>query len=324
MSGRRILVVGAGAVGQVYARHLQLGGARVALMVKDKYADEARRGFTMYALRKLGGPRRVRLEGCDVLTSPDAVARERWDQIWLCMSSTAMKQPWLDALAPVSGDATIVGLTPGLEDRDHLIARFGADRVVSGVITFISYQAPLPTESLPEPGVAYWLPPMTPGPFSGPPARVDDVVSALRAGRYPARRVDDAAFQGTVGSAMMMPAIAALEAAGWSFTALRKSELLPLAAAASQEAARIVAAYHDRGVPFAARQLRAWVLRGLLRVAPWAVPLPLEPYLAYHFTKVGDQTRALFQTWSARGAERGLPVSAIQRLGNALDAPKAA
>ena len=48
----KVLIIGAGAVGQVYGRHLALGGAEVSFYVKDKYADYARKGFTFYTLSK--------------------------------------------------------------------------------------------------------------------------------------------------------------------------------------------------------------------------------------------------------------------------------
>ena len=44
----RVLLVGAGAVGQVYGKYLQAAGCEISFLVKEKYADEARRGFTLY------------------------------------------------------------------------------------------------------------------------------------------------------------------------------------------------------------------------------------------------------------------------------------
>ena len=51
---RKVLIVGAGAVGQVYARHAQLGGAEVTFFVRDKYREEVSRGFDMYPLNRRG------------------------------------------------------------------------------------------------------------------------------------------------------------------------------------------------------------------------------------------------------------------------------
>ena len=77
MASLRVLVVGAGAVGQVYARHYQRGGAEVTLYVRERYRAEAARGFDLYRLRR----RRVeaeRLDGCAVVTTADQVAATRF------------------------------------------------------------------------------------------------------------------------------------------------------------------------------------------------------------------------------------------------------
>ncbi len=83
----RILLVGAGAVGQVYGRHLQLGGADISFLVRPQYAAAVRRGFDLYPLRKRGRRDAVRLQDFAVLTETAAVAAQRWDAVFLCVSS---------------------------------------------------------------------------------------------------------------------------------------------------------------------------------------------------------------------------------------------
>ena len=63
-----VLIVGAGAVGQVYGRHFQRGGADVAYLVKPEHLDETRRGFTLYPLNDGRPPPPVRFEGFEALT----------------------------------------------------------------------------------------------------------------------------------------------------------------------------------------------------------------------------------------------------------------
>ena len=63
MSGARVLVVGAGAVGQVYGRHAQLAGADVTFFVREKYRDEVTRGFTMYPLNRRRNTEPVEVTG---------------------------------------------------------------------------------------------------------------------------------------------------------------------------------------------------------------------------------------------------------------------
>ncbi|PKN56639.1 MAG: hypothetical protein CVU56_15215 [Deltaproteobacteria bacterium HGW-Deltaproteobacteria-14] len=341
-----ILVVGAGAVGLAYGYHLQRGGARVAFLVKPKYAAAARRGVAMYALNTKAGRRRepVRFDGFEVLTETAEVAATRWDQVWLCLSSTALRapevqstrgshqgagerarpeRPWFDALCGAIGEATLVSLTPALDDHAYLTARYPEDRVVSGMINMISYQAPLLGETVPEPGIAYYRPGKNP--FSGPDAdRVGGVVAALAAGGWRAKRVKDAARSAAFGSAMMMPPIAALELSGWGFAETRRSPHLKTAVGAVSEAIRAVAAYRGEPRPLARFAIRGCVLRLLTRLAPRVLPLDVETYLHYHFEKVGAQTTLMLERWVTLGNERGVATPALGELLAALAAARQA
>lgn len=311
----KVLIVGAGAVGQVYGRHFRLGGAEVTFKVKPKYADAAREGFTMYPLQGRGKNQPVRFDDFEVVTSDAEVAAERWDQVWLAISSTALRGDWLGGFLEAIGDTPLVTLQPGLEDYELLAARHPPERIVTGIITFLSYQTPLEGESRPEPGVAYWLPPLAPTPLEGPRDVVQAAVTTLKAGGLSARAVP--AQSGKVrrnvrwGSALLQSVIAALEVAGWSLAELRRNHM-KLASAAAREATDIA----EPG----SRRLRTrlatmpWLMRLGLRLAPVFTPLPLETYLRYHFTKVGDQTRAALETYARRGEEQGKPHQAIDRL----------
>jgi hypothetical protein len=314
-SSPRVLIVGAGAVGQVYARHLQLGGAEVGLYVREKYASQARAGLRMYPLNARKGTQ-AQLEGCEVLTTEVEVGASSWDQVWLCVSSTALRSGWLDTFLPHLGEeTTLVGLQPGLDSLSYLAERFPAERTVMGMIGFISYQAPLEGHDSPaEPGVAYWFPPLSPSPFSGDKQRREAVVATLRAGGCPAKRVEDATLPGALGSAVLMPHLVALEHEGWSLSALRKSEVLSLASSASQQALEIVRQEAQVKPPCIRLAVRPLVLKAILSAAPYMVPLPLEDYLRYHFMKVGDQTRFMMRRYADRGRDLGAPVDQLEAL----------
>ncbi len=314
----KVLVVGAGAVGLVYGRHLQLGGAKVSFLVKEKHAAEARAGYDVYLLNKGRKRPPVRFEGFEVLTEPSEAVGAGFDQLWLCVSSTALKAGWLDAVIEAVGpDCTVVGMQPGADDKDYVLARCAADRLVWGLITFISYQSPLPGEELGE-GLAYWLPPLTPNPFGGPEARARSVVDALNRGGCRAR-LDPAMVERTgIGGAALIPWIAALEGAGWSLSELRSGPMLSLASGAALEAAQIVAAHEGGSVPLLLKMARPWMIKLLLPMAPLFVPLPLEIYLKYHFTKVGDQTRDMLNTYASMGRKQGQPFGQIEALQSRL------
>ena len=53
----RALIVGAGAVGQVFGHHLAKAGAEVSFLVKPKYVAECERGFMLYKLPRTEGER---------------------------------------------------------------------------------------------------------------------------------------------------------------------------------------------------------------------------------------------------------------------------
>ena len=203
----------------------------------------------------------------------------------------------------------------GIEDRDAIVAAGASvDRLVSGMITLISYAAPLPGETrFPKPGMAYWFPPMSPAPFSGPGERTAGVIALMRKGGLPAKRHDDVPRAVAFPSAVLMTYLVALENAGWSFRTLPHGHI-QLGARGAREAIAIVGHRAGRaplGVRLAARP-------GILRMALWfgarAMPLPLEIYLKEHFTKVGDQTREFMVRYIARGKEVGLPVTALEQL----------
>jgi Ketopantoate reductase PanE/ApbA len=171
----RVLLVGAGAVGQVFAKYLQAAGCEVSFLVKPAHAAEARGGFTLHAFRGLSRtPRPLSLSGVEVLVSLEEVAARRWEQVWLCVSSSALRAgTWVAELARATGGATWVTLQPALEDRDWLLQRVPAERLVCGNIPFLSFAAPLAPGGTPASGTVFWLPPLAQGLFSGPEHKKD-------------------------------------------------------------------------------------------------------------------------------------------------------
>ena len=321
----QVLVVGAGAVGQVFGHAYQRGGAKVTFLVRDKYQAAAARGFTLYPLNQRKHPAE-RFEGFEVITSAREVAARRFDQIVLTVSSPALRGPWLADLLTAAKDATIVALQPGLDDRGVLIAAGAApERLVQGLISLVSYHAPLPGETrFPAEGMAYWYPPLSPSPFSGPADRVTAVVAALAKGKLPAKRHRDVGKLAAFPSAVMMPYLVALELGGWTVGGARRAGTFTLGARAAREAIAVVG--HALGKPPLGVRLLA--RPRLLRAGLWGarplIPLPFEIYLREHFTKVGDQTAEFIDLYIAKGRAAGLPVEALTELANRLRAARTA
>lgn len=311
----RILLVGAGAIGQVFGWYLQSGGCEIAFQVKPKYAEEARRGFTLYKLGVFDkDPEPRAFSGFGVVVSTEEVAAERWDQVWLCVSSTALRAGnWVEELSRATGSATWVMLQPGIEDREWLLQRVAPERLVTGMVPFLSFHAPLsPQEPVPIPGMAFWLPPMLPGLFSGPEERLQAVIRALKAGGYPAHRNADVTRASAIPTALLMSFVVGLESAGWSFSRFLEPESLEQVRQLAGEAVRIAAWRTQQRAPPVTSLLRPWLFDLVVSFGSWMVPFSLETYLRVHFTKVADQTRWMMRQYVELGSKAGLPVAALQ------------
>ncbi|MDP2306260.1 MAG: 2-dehydropantoate 2-reductase N-terminal domain-containing protein [Pseudomonadota bacterium] len=310
----RVLIVGAGSVGQVYGWHLQQAGVSVHVYVRPKYAEEARAGFVLYPP---GTHRPTRWKPDGVLTSPAEVAaaheEQPWDQVWLCIASTALRGDWLGEILSAAKGATLVSMLPGLRDRDLLTPLVPPERLVIGLISFSSWHAPLGAEPLPEPGMAWWHPPLSSNLFEGPASAVNPIVAALKKGGCPAAP-GAATAMASRGSSFLLTAVAAMECAGWSFAGLRQARWATLAAAAGQEALTISTTH--LGIPPGPLKwlVSPAVLRLVTRIAPLVAPMDIEAFLRAHFSKVGDQTLLAFDTWIAEGRTRSLPVTALTTL----------
>lgn len=312
-----VLVVGAGAVGQVYGSYLARGGARVSFFVRERYREAAQREFSLLRLRrKRQRPVALPFSPAAVLCTPQEMAAARFDQVYLTIASTGLDDTWLAPFIAALGDATLIGLTPSPGDRDRILgAGMSAERLVTGMISLVSYHAPLPddpTEVVA--GTTVWFPPGAPSVFSGPSARTQHVVDALRVGGLPAKVHPDVPRASAFLSNALMPYLLALEAASWSFRQLRSGDRLAAATSAAREAVAISERQFGRA-PLPLRfALHPSIIRMVLRLAPRLTPFALESYLRTHFTKVGAQTRLIVTLAIAQGSAAGLPVAALKDL----------
>lgn len=288
-----VLVVGAGAVGQVYGYCLHRAGADVHFLVREKYREELQRGLTLYALNR-DRARRHPIEWpaseYHVLTAITELAPDSVDQIYLTFSSTALRSFDLAGLRERFPRALLVFLQPGPNDGDLIRERshYPPAQIIQGGITLISYHTPLPGEMVAKPGMAFTLPPGQPSPMSGDPHALQAVMALLERGGLPVKACKDVSEQLAWPGLALSCFLLALEAAGWSFEQLRADrEGLRLVVQALQQAPGVR--------PFWVRLLSPSLLSLALRFAPYAMPFHLETYLKVHFTKVADQMKMLGQ-----------------------------
>jgi len=310
-----VVVVGAGAVGKVYASHLVRAGAEVVFRVRRP--EVVRRPFVVHPLNGRNHGTVVRFD-VPVLGSDAEVEAFRPDVALLTVPADALRGDWLAPFLRACGDALVVALEPGVDEAAVIRAARPDVRLAQGIITLIAYEAPLPGETrFAEPGTAVWYPPVG-APFAG--EGVEAFARVLREGGMRTRVATSIAGDSAFGTIAFATTISGIHAAGWSFAALRAGDDLALAAAAAAEAA--VIAERQTGVrrPFWFRMLGPRAVRWLLAFAERVLPLPLETYIRVHFTKVGAQTKLHLANAIAEGEKLGLPVGAIRALADRVEA----
>jgi 2-dehydropantoate 2-reductase len=321
----RVLMVGAGAVGQVFGAHLQRGGAQVGVYVRPARRAWAQRSHAMWRVRGRGRRESGAFRADAVLCDVSEVNPTQWDQLWLAVPSPAVREEALQPLLRAFAGRPVVTTTPGWRDQAHLAACCGADGLAQVMTGYLAWFGALAGDKRESQGASaealrYWFPPMSPSLISGPQHVVAPALQALKRGALPIRRVRDARVVAGFASAAMMPALAALESATWGFGALRQSGRLAVAAQAGREAMLALAKSEHLKSPLWRSALRGGTLSVLLRVAAMAAPLPVEAFLALHFTKVGAQTRDMLDTYRVLAAEAGLPHGALDQCRNWLRA----
>jgi ketopantoate reductase len=323
----RIVIVGAGAVGQVYGHHLALGGARVSVLVRPRRATaslmaqqgiaERREGFTLTRIPPFGRRKTSQFLPENVLTSAAELEAHAIDQIWLCLPTDALDEGALRALAAAAPNATIVSLAPGHFVKALVDRCFGSKRTVYGLIGMSSFVSPMkgsrdPRETATPPGIAYMLAVTKLG--GDNERRALEAVSALRAGDCPTDYAPNVMNEMTLSSAMLMAIIASLEAAGWSFATMREPWRTSLGARAIEESIEIAAATTGEPFPFYGKLLVPQVLSAAALLAPKLAPLDVEKFLEVHFEKVDEQTTLLLETTQKDGERLGLSTAALSEL----------
>lgn len=312
----KILVVGAGAVGQVYGLHLQRAGHELSFFVKEKYAAGLRDGLTLHRLARRGHVTES-MTGFGIVSRVEDVAAARWDQVWLALSSDALRGELAINLLRAVGDATVVCLQPDIGDGDRVRNIVPPVQVVQGMIPFISFQSPLPGRPGPD-GMAFYLPPLMPTMLAGEKNRVDAIILALRRGGMRAKCVRDFSRATAATTAMFQSLVATLESSQWNLAGLGSSAALAPGLAAAREAVAAVAAETGAGTASLRPMLSPFTWRLLLPVVLRIFPFDIEVYMRYHFSKVGVQTRLMLDSYIALGAAHRLPTPALTALRRAL------
>jgi hypothetical protein len=317
----KVLLVGCGAVGQVFGLFLQKAGVELGFYARPGSADRLCRalehgGMPLYQISHLHrrDPIVHRLENYQVVMDVAGGRRFQPDQIWFTTPSPVYHSEWFRGFLQEVASERVVCFAPEGRRSEFFPASGGEDRLVFGGITLIAWQGGLEGGGGRPDGVNFWLPPLA-IPLVGTEDACREVEHLLKKAGFRVTVGEQDSHTQAVVTAVMTASVAGLELAGWSLRAFRKSLWLKRAARGAEQAA--LSQLDGAGV-------FTRVLLGILCSStglylatfflPLLVPFDLERYLEFHYLKTRDQTLTLLDLFARDGKGRGLPVANIQLL----------
>ena len=308
-----ILIVGAGAVGQVYGYHFQQAGNRVSYLIKEKYRTQIAQGMTLLPLnnhkslnnRSASSPE-VHFFADDIITQWPT-EKSGFDLIILTIPSDALRSLPYDDVRQACMNTPVLMLQPSREDRQRLQQELPHTPIAEGLISLIAYQEPLPdqpqsTDTKKEiSGIAYYLPPLKMSISSTSPALARQITALFNQGGIRARVSASAIEDSAIPSAFLMTFLCVLQASDWRFQQLRRNSKQLKTLSRAQRF--LIPMQKPEGFGRSLLRiggsilLRPWLYRLLLTLSPKVLPLPLEAYLAFHFQKVHQQTRLYMEDY---------------------------
>jgi hypothetical protein len=316
----KVLIVGCGAVGQVFGLFLQKAGVELGLYDRPATVEKLKQA------QKLGGlplfqishshrrdPIAHRLENFRVIADAAEARLFAPDQIWFTVPSPVYYSEWFrEFLQEVPSKRVVCFAAEGA--RPEFFPKDGGDRLVFGGTAFMAWQGGPEGGGGRPGGVNFWRPPLG-IPLAGTENACREVGQILKKAGFgfTAGRSDSRA-QACI-TAVMTGFVAGLELSGWSLRGFRKSPWLKRASAATREAVLGqlpgAGAFQRAllGVPFlsAAFFLATFLL-------PLLAPFELEKYLKFHYLKTREQTLGLLEMYANDAKKQNLPVDNIRAL----------
>lgn len=311
----RIAIVGAGALGSVYALKLS-HVAQVSIVVREMSRAPKR----ILAVRASGpAPNADALDAPNVVTTvPDDA-----DAVLLCVRGDQVSDELLQSLAK-AGPARriVVTLTPLLP---HTRARAQAvlgDRLVVGMPGVVAYEPDAPSTPS-ERHVRYWTPRVSPTMLDAragddPHAQtIDELRQTLVASGLPSEVQPDVATTNAATTIAFLPILLGIQAAGGSIDRLLDDgALLKLSLEASKESKALaktigeLAGFSGLLLSFAG----TFTVRAGIKLARARAPESIV-FLEKHFGgKLVEQNRGMMREIDALANEKGVRIDALRRL----------
>jgi ketopantoate reductase len=320
----KVLIVGCGAVGQVYGLALQKAGVTLGLLdqpANAKKLNQAREqgGLPLFQIshKHRKDPIRYRLKDYQVIA--DAVESRHFepDQIWFTTPSQVYYSDWLHDFLQHVPSKRVVCFAPEGSRPEFFTERMG-DQVIFGGTTFMAWQGDLGGGGGRPEGVNFWRPPLG-IPLAGNQDACREVAQLLRQAGFRVMIGKPDSHSQALATAVMTAFVAGLELSGWSLRAYRKSSWLRCAAVACGEA---VIGQLPKASALTRALLSSPVLSACFFLAalllPLLFPFDLEKYLKFHYTKTREQTILLLNVFMKDGIGCGIPITNIQSLLNGL------
>ncbi len=323
----KVLIVGCGAVGQVYGLFLQKAGVTLGYLDRLEKADVLKEvldhaGLPVYQVSRAHrrDPVPHRLEHYQVLSDAAESQRFQPDQVWFTVPSQVYYSDWFkEFVQKVPAEQVVCFAPEGARPEFFPPLDGGKERLVFAGTTFMAWQGSLDGGGGRVEGVNFWRPPLA-IPLAGPEAACREVGQMLKkAGfRFTIGKPDSHAQAAT--TALMTAFTVGLELSGWSLRSFRSSPcLLRQAAGAAREAVlgQLPGAGALQKALLGVKVLTAAFYLAAL-VLPHLFPFDVEKYLKFHYTKTREQTLTLLELFEKDGTGRGLPIDKIQTLRQAM------
>jgi hypothetical protein len=317
----KILIVGCGAVGQVFGCFLQKAGVELALFDQPAMAGRLQQalehgGLPVFQITRSHrkDPIPHRLDKYQVMADTADCRRFQPDQIWFAVPSPVYHSAWFREFLQQVPSRRVVCFAPEGGRPEFFPEGGSRDRLVFGGVTFMAWQGDLDGGGGRSEGVNFSLSPLAIL-LTGTKEAGGEVAALLKqAGLRAGVQSPDSRMQAAV-TAGMTAFTAGLELAGWSLVGFRRSPWRGRAARAAREAVRS----QLPRAGFFARTLVAFLCSkatfSLLALClPLLFPFDIEKYLKFHYRKTRVQTLALLDLYAGDGKTLGLPVENIRIL----------
>jgi len=323
----KILLVGCGAVGQVFGLYLQKAGVELGFYARPESAQRLEQaleggGLPLFQIThsRRKNPITHRLEKYQVVTDLAGCRQFEPDQIWFTTPSTVYHSTWFQEFLREVSSQRVVCFPPEGKRTEFIPEGEGEDRLVFGGITFIAWQGDLDGGGGRPDAVNYWLPPLAEIPVLGVGTAPEEVAILLKeAGLKAAAKKDYFQEMQAAVTALMSAFVVGFEFAGWSFRVYRRSPWLKLAARSAREGvfSQISKKGLVMGVLFRIITTSALFYLAAL-ILPLVTPFELEKYLQFHYRKTREQTLTLLDLFTKDGQAHGQAVGNIQLLRQGL------